>query len=215
MIERHDPSVVGMSGNSPILGVILAGGLSRRYGSDKAQACLGGVPLLQWVVERLRPQVDALALSGETRPDFALPIIPDRIADAGPLAALCSILAWAEERQFPLVATLPCDTPFPPRNMVAILRTALGDAADCAVAHRAGAAHPTCALWRIAARGRIEASFEAGTRSLHGAIAAINGAAADFSAAQQGPGGDPFFNINSQQDMRVAQAWLDENRYSP
>src|SRR5579872_1795579 len=109
----------------PILGVILAGGMSRRYGRDKALASLDGVPLLQWVIDRIRPQVDVLALSGAARPEFALPAIPDGVDGAGPLAALCSILAWAEDRDILLVATFSCDTPFLPRNVVNVLGTAL------------------------------------------------------------------------------------------
>ena len=169
---------------------------------------LGGAPLLQWVVDRIRPQVRELAISGETRPGFALQAIADALPNAGPLAALCSILAWAEEKDVPLVMTLSCDTPFIPRDIASVLREALEDY-DCAVASRGGAIHPTCALWRTASRASIETAFDSGVRSLHGAISYLNAIAVDFST-EEGPGGDPFFNINSQADMAVAQDWLAE-----
>lgn len=73
--------------------------------------------------------------------------------------------------------------------------------------------HPTCALWRTARRAGVRTAIEAGVRSLHGAISRVSAIAVDISTAN-GPGGDPFFNINSQADMAVAQAWLAEGRRS-
>lgn len=211
MFERDDRVVadpLDRGGREAVLGVILVGGASRRYGHDKALAMLGGTPLLQWVVDRIRPQVGELAISGETRPGFALQAIVDALPNAGPLAALCSILAWAEEKDLPLVMTLSCDTPFIPRDIAGVLRKALEDY-DCAVASRGGTIHPTCALWRTASRASIETAFDSGVRSLHGAISYLNAIAVDFSTGE-GPGGDPFFNINSPADMAVAQDWLAE-----
>lgn len=209
MSERDDRVVAGpldQDGREAVLGVILVGGASRRYGHDKALAMLGGTPLLQWVADRLRPQVGQLAISGDPKPGFVLPAIADGRPNAGPLAALCSILAWAERMEFPLVMTLSCDTPFIPRDIAGVLRKSLEDY-DCAVASRGGAIHPTCALWRTASRASIETAFESGVRSLHGAISCLNAIAVDFST-ENGPGGDPFFNINSQADMAMAQDWL-------
>lgn len=212
MSERDDRLVSDplgrQGGQEAVLGVILAGGASRRYGQDKALAMLGSVPLLQRVVDRLLPQVSELAISGEIRPSFALQAIADEQPNAGPLAALCSILIWAERKGFPLVMTLSCDTPFVPRDIAAVLRKALEDY-DCAVARRNGTVHPTCALWKTVSRVGIETAFNSGVRSLLGAISCLNAIAVDFSIGD-GPGGDPFFNINSQPDMAVAQHWLEE-----
>src|SRR5215472_7524270 len=102
----------------PVLGVILAGGASSRYGSDKALAPLDGVPLLQRIVDQVGPQVDMVVLSGKARPGYALEAIADEVEHAGPLAALKTTLAWAEARKFPLVMTFPCDAPFIPADSV-------------------------------------------------------------------------------------------------
>jgi molybdopterin-guanine dinucleotide biosynthesis protein A len=212
MSERNDHVVADALnhpvGSGAVLGVIFAGGASRRYGDDKALAELGGAYLLQRVVDRIQPQVSALAISGEKRAGFVLPTIPDELQGAGPLAALRSVLVWAEQHEFALAMTVSCDTPFIPRNIVSVLHAALKDF-DCAVVIRAGMAHPTCALWKTAARTKVETAFESGARSLHGAIDHLNAYMVDFSAARDGPGDDPFFNINSKVDMAMAQAWLD------
>jgi len=197
----------------PVLGVILAGGASRRYGHDKALATLGGTALLQWVITRVQPQVGRLAISGTARSGFSLPVIADTVKDAGPLSALCSVLAWAEQAGLSQVVTFSCDTPFVPVNIVRDLRAALEDY-DCAVASRAGAVHPTFTLWKIEAREKIETAFAIGVRSLHDAISYVDSTLVDFSAIRYGPGGDPFFNINSPGDMAAAQSWLTDEHQS-
>ncbi|HJT42166.1 MAG TPA: molybdenum cofactor guanylyltransferase [Rhizomicrobium sp.] len=203
----HDP--LEAAGHPPVLGVILVGGASRRYGHDKAMARLGGIPMVQRVATQVASQVSMLAASGAGRPGLDLAVIPDAVAHGGPLPALLSILTWAGERKLELVATFSCDTPFLPSDLVMRLHRALEPDRDCAVALHGGAAHPTCALWKVSALPKIQAAFDSGVRSLHGALAHLATCAVDFSDSDGGPGGDPFFNINSRSDMALAQAWID------
>ncbi len=77
------------------IALILAGGRSRRFGTDKLAACLGGVPLIHYVVRALVPLHDAVYIAGppeKWRP-LGLPVIPDREPFQGPLA----VLAYLEE----------------------------------------------------------------------------------------------------------------------
>lgn len=194
--------------SAPVLGVILAGGASRRYGRDKAMALLGGITMVQRVTSQVACQVSTLVASGAGRQGLNLHVIPDAVPHGGPLPALLSILSWASERQLELVATFSCDTPFLPSDLVMRLRRALKPDCDCAVALHRGAAHPTCALWKTSSLPKIQMAFEAGIRSLHGALARLEACSADFSDSEDGPSGDPFFNINSQSDMAEAQAWI-------
>jgi molybdopterin-guanine dinucleotide biosynthesis protein A len=203
----HDP--LEDARHTPVLGVILVGGASRRYGHDKAMARLAGIPMVQRVAAQVADQVSMLTASGTGRPGLHLPVIPDAMPHGGPLPALLSILTWADERKLELVATFSCDTPFLPSDLVVRLRRALEPDRDCAVALHGGTAHPTCALWKTSALPKIQAALDSGVRSLHGALAYLKACAADFSDLIEGPGGDPFFNINSQSDMAEAQAWVD------
>jgi len=83
-----------------VVGLLLAGGQSRRMGGgDKSLRLLGGIPLLEWVIKRLRPQVDALVLNANGDPTrfapFALPVAPDTVLGfAGPLAGVLTGLDW-------------------------------------------------------------------------------------------------------------------------
>ena len=215
MFERDDHLVAGtLSGprrTGTILGVIFAGGASQRYGRDKAAAELDGISLLHRVSNCIRPQVDVLAVSGKERPQLPIPNIPDELTGGGPLAALCSILRLAEREGWPFVATVSCDTPFIPGDFVGKLHSAIGGH-DCALAICRGVSHPTCALWATAARAKIEVAFNSGERSLHHTIARLDTIEVDFSSREGGPNGDPFFNINYQTDLAVAQVWLNETR---
>ncbi len=93
-----------------LLGAILGGGMARRFGSDKALAAIDGRPMLDHVVERLRPQCDALSVVGRDWPGLAR--IDDLPAPGlGPLGGLAGALAEARARGFDAVLTAGCDLP--------------------------------------------------------------------------------------------------------
>ena len=84
-----------------VVGVLLAGGQSRRMGGgDKCLLNLGGKTILERVIERISPQVESLVISANgdlSRFDqFDLPIVTDTIPGfVGPLAGILSGLRWA------------------------------------------------------------------------------------------------------------------------
>lgn len=91
-----------------ILGAVLAGGASRRFGSDKALAPLGAGPMLDHVVTTLAPQVTQLAMCGRDWDD--LPTLPDAAPERiGPLAGLEAALRFAAANGFEGVLTVPVD----------------------------------------------------------------------------------------------------------
>lgn len=97
-----------------LLGAIIAGGRSTRFGSDKAAALVDGLAMLDHVVAGLAPHVDAIVLCGRDWP--GLVSIADRPAPAlGPLGGLCAALFRARARGHSHVLTAPVDVlPFPP-----------------------------------------------------------------------------------------------------
>nr|WP_295467183.1 molybdenum cofactor guanylyltransferase MobA [Mesorhizobium sp.] len=195
-----------------IAGVILAGGRSSRMGGrDKALVELGGQCLLDRLSARLSPQVFALAINTNAElGDRAggLPVLPDLFAGfPGPLAGIHAGLCWAST--LPAVthlATASVDTPFLPADFVARLASACADGAPAALARSAGRLHPTCALWPVALRARLEAFLEGGTSRKVMTFAEIAGyVAVDFPAITF----DPFFNINTPEDLATAAAFLE------
>ena len=187
------------------LGVVLAGGLSRRMGGgDKGLLPLGGRPVLAHVIERLRPQCAAMVLNGNGDPArfaaFGLPVVADgEPGHPGPLAGVLAGLDWAAAAGFGWVVTAPGDCPFLPADLVARLHDERG-AAPTAMAASGGRIHPVVALWPVAMRGAIRAALAAGERR----VAAVTDGAARATWPDQPI--DPFLNINTPDDLAAAEA---------
>lgn len=120
-----------------ILGAVLAGGQSRRFGSDKALASLDGTALLDHALVSLAPYVAGLVVVG--RDAAPVPVVPDRPSPGlGPLGGIAGALAHAAAHGFDAVLTTACDTPILPNSLVTALRAS-------GAAHAAGA--PTVGYW--------------------------------------------------------------------
>ena len=101
-----------------LLGAILAGGRSTRFGSDKAAALLAGKPLLDHVAERLARQCDGVIVCGRNWP--GLEAVADRPGpDLGPLGGLNAALHHAAEQGYDAVLSAGCDTPQLPDDLAA------------------------------------------------------------------------------------------------
>ena len=191
------------------VGVVLAGGLARRMGGgDKALLVLGGRLLLDHVVERLAPQVRALALSANGDAGrfarWGLPVLADAVAGyPGPLAGVLAAMRWAAGLGAECVLTVPADTPFLPRDLAARLVAARAGAAVACAASR-GRVHPVVALWPVSLAAALEAALAAGTRRIDRWAEAQGLAVEEFDAA----GRDPFFNVNTPEDLAEAEAML-------
>jgi len=101
-----------------ILGVVLAGGMSRRFGTDKAIALWRGRPLLSYAADALDPHCDLVAVSGGSRGALDFPTVPDwPRGDLGPLGGICGAMRYAREFGFSTVVTIACDTPVVPASV--------------------------------------------------------------------------------------------------
>lgn len=106
---------------SRLLGAVLAGGQSRRFGSDKALAVWQGKPLIEHAIDALRPVVDDLIIIG--RGYGAQVALPDRPAPGmGPLGGLNAALHHAATHGFDAVLSVGCDTPLLPGELLDRLR---------------------------------------------------------------------------------------------
>jgi molybdopterin-guanine dinucleotide biosynthesis protein A len=194
----------------PTLGVILAGGASRRFGSDKAQAHLGGKPLLDWVAGRALPQVDLLLVNtgDQDSPTAGLERLGDDAPGEGPMAGLLAALRAAEQRGFARIASFACDTPFFPHDLVMTLHETLEmSSADVVLARHRATSHPIFGIWRTNCSGQLATAFAAGCRSLRDVPDHLTVSVADFPDGD-GPDGDPFFNINTREELALAERWL-------
>jgi molybdopterin-guanine dinucleotide biosynthesis protein A len=198
--------------NENLWGVVLAGGRARRMnGIDKPLALLDNRPLLTHVLARAMPQLREVALvadDGGRLAPFGLPIVSDAVGGlAGPLAAIAAGLDWAKTRatEDGWLASFPCDTPFFPRDLVARLLTGAQEAgADIAIASSGGRIHPVFGLWRMSCAPAVHTLLGEGVRKMKDAIGRFSYASVDFEAESP----DPFFNINTPEDLAQAEAWI-------
>ncbi|ALR21507.1 MULTISPECIES: molybdenum cofactor guanylyltransferase [Sphingobium] len=130
-----------------VLGVVLAGGLSSRFGTDKAEALYRGRSLLDWSMGNLADFVDSVMISGRMHPVYGG--VEDRPqAGLGPLGGLAGAMAVARERGFAHVLSMPCDTPDMPRALLVEL---------CAKERAAYATGcPVIGLWPSVLAGELE-----------------------------------------------------------
>jgi molybdenum cofactor guanylyltransferase len=193
-----------------ILGLVLAGGRSSRMGAEKAFVALAGRPLIAHVLERLAGQTDKLAINANGDParfsELAIPVLADDARDigAGPLAGIAAGLAFARTRACALVATVPCDAPFLPRDLVFRLASELERrGAPICVAEGPHGLEPLCALWRVDLSAALREAITAGERSPRRLMEKIGAAPVRFS----GEGAhDPFANLNSPAELEAAAA---------
>jgi molybdopterin-guanine dinucleotide biosynthesis protein A len=191
-----------MSDDRRIAGVILAGGLGRRMGgADKGLRRLHGKPMVQWVVERFSPQVDEMLINANQNVEeysaFGYPVIPDQIGGfAGPLAGLHAALSCTD---LPFVATVPCDSPFLPVDLVARLRAALTEhrgELDLAVARTLEQAQPVFCLCRRTVLPHLTAFLSGGGRKFDQWYASLNIVEVAFDDEIEA-----FNNINTPEEL--------------
>jgi molybdopterin-guanine dinucleotide biosynthesis protein A len=199
------------------LGVLLAGGLARRMGGgDKPLRAIGGRPLLDRAIERLRPQCAELILNANGDPArfaaYGLPVVPDTVPDfAGPLAGILAALEWVSEHRphVEWVVSAAADTPFLPRDLVSRLQAARAEAGTpLACAESGGQAHPVNALWSVALREDLRHALVVENLRKIDRWTARHGVAHAVWAAEAY---DPFFNVNTPEDIAAAEAVLRDN----
>jgi molybdenum cofactor guanylyltransferase len=198
----------------PVAGVILAGGLSRRMGGgDKCLRPLGGKPILGHIVERVRPQVQALVLNANGEPQrfaaFGLPVAGDVVEGfAGPLAGVLTGMEWAAQNApgCTWLASFASDAPFVPRDLVArLLEAVAGGKAELACAASGGQAHPVFGLWRVDLAPELRrALVDEQIHKVDRWTARYRLAQVDFPTVPV----DPFFNANRPEDLAEAERLL-------
>ncbi|WP_439526755.1 molybdenum cofactor guanylyltransferase MobA [Roseovarius mucosus] len=205
------------------LGVILAGGQATRMGGgDKGLLALDERPILAHVIDRLGPQVGAMALNANGEPArfaaFGLPVLPDSIPGfAGPLVGVLAGLDWAAGQGADSIVTVAADTPFFPTDLVAHLTgvaegmthplvlaaTPRGDTETKSMSGSGLIRHPTFGLWPTALRHDLRAALLDGLRKVVLWTDKHDGREAVFDDAL-----DPFFNVNTPEDLDAARRRL-------
>lgn len=147
-----------------LVGAVLCGGRSSRFGTDKALALVDGVPMGRLVADALRDAGadPVVAVGGTAGPAIGLPVIDDRHPGEGPLGALATVLGWAATG---IVLVTPCDLPLLRGDHLAPLVTATEGGARAAIARVDDRLQPSVACWPAAWARDVQRRFTAGDRA--------------------------------------------------
>ena len=200
------------------IGVVLAGGQSRRMGGgDKGLLDLDGRSMLARVIAALGPQVRTLVINANGDParfaEFGLAVVPDTVDGfVGPLAGVLAGQRWAaiHAPDATHIATASADAPFLPDDLVARLAAAIMNRPTAiAIARSGGELHPVIGLWPVHLADDLEAALTAGARKVlawtdrHGTVA-VDFPFLDVAGEQI----DPFFNANTPTELDEARRIL-------
>ena len=192
---------------SAVVGLVLAGGRSVRFGGEKAVALLEGRPLLMWAVERLRSVCGNVAIN--VRPgteaetvtkNLGLLTLYDAAGDAeGPLAGVKAGLIWAAGQGARTLAVSPCDAPLLPDDLyVRLLERAVVGAA---MAETSDGRQPLCALWPVTALPVVREALAGGAHPPTWQVLERLGAR---KVLFEHP--EAFANINTRDDLAAVEA---------
>jgi len=203
-------------GFGPHAAVILAGGHSKRMGgADKVLVTVAGKSLLARVIKRMNPQVERLVLSANGDPTrfsaYGVPVVRDTVDEVGPLAGLHAGMRWSEKNlpEARFIASVAADMPFLPTDLVARLAEGCGrDENTVALAASPAGTHPICGLWPVALAEGLERLLRSGEAATILAFAdrfmRLN-VPFDDIALPNGETVDPFFNVNTPEDVARAE----------
>jgi molybdopterin-guanine dinucleotide biosynthesis protein A len=197
---------------SPVLAVvILAGGEGRRMGGSKPLAMLGGERLIERALRHARCWSELVAVSVRSADQLAgldAPLLPDEPSAAGPLGGLIAALRFAETSGCDFLLTIPADMPFLPADLPARLFAAIGEG-GCAIPASGGDRHQDCGLWRTSTLERVAGYLASDRRSLIGFAEFVGFTSVEWPAEPL----DPFFNVNTAEDLARAKRLRSEIEY--
>ena len=198
---------MSLPSRSPLAGVALAGGRSRRFGGEKAAARLRGRPLLVLAVEHLQAVCGSTAVSAAGDSEAAIlasSLGMDVLADPpgaprGPLAGICAALAWARSHGVNRLAVLPCDVPFAPADLFPRLDAALQAGDGAAAARTPDGLQSLCLVLRTELQPALAEMLARGEHP------PVHEWLADVRAREVSFPGEGFANINTREDLAAAE----------
>ena len=192
-----------------IVGVVIAGGRSVRFGGEKAAAFLGGKPLLVWAADRLRATCADVAVNVRSGTEAeaisraeGLTLLYDEPGDAlGPLAGVKVGLKWAAARGAQVLAVSPCDAPLLPPDLFSRLLDAGVEGPS--FAETVEGPQPLCAIYPVSVLASVEGALAGGAHpSMWRLLDSIGARRVRFDCAEM------FANVNTREDLAAIAARL-------
>ncbi len=194
-----------------ILGAVLAGGKSQRFGEDKSQVKLEGKLLIDYILSEISSEFREILIVSNNKIDFKnsekISIIEDFKKGLGPLGGVLSAMKWVKEnnKNYEWVSTFPADTPFFKKEILQKFYKEIEiEKSRLFFIKSNKTRHNIFGLWSIDLLDKLEEDLNRGDRKVELWANSVGVKVIDMDFKNI----DPFFNINTKQDLEKAKEKL-------
>ena len=195
--------------NDKIFAVIMIGGKSTRLGGGiKSFIEFNNKNIFDRILAKTKPQIKNIIINCNTEEPklkkYNLPIIKDiKKGYLGPLAGIHSTMTWLKnnKKNIEWVITLPGDTPFIPFNLINRFKNKISPKVKIILAKSDNNIHPIIGAWHLSLLTSLDKNLEKGNRKIMSWAKIHPIDYVDFQSKDY----DPFFNINTKQDIKIAE----------
>jgi molybdopterin-guanine dinucleotide biosynthesis protein A len=197
--------------NNNILGTVLAGGKAQRFGDDKSQVKLGGKLLIDYILSEIKDEFKEILVVSNSQINFEksekILLIEDFKKGLGPLGGVLSAMKWVKDnnKDYKWISTFPTDTPFFKRSILKkFLQNIKFEESKLFFIKSNNTRHNIFGLWSIDLMEKLEEDLERGERKVEIWANSIGVKVINMEFINE----DPFFNINTKEDLEKAKEEL-------
>ena len=194
--------------HSNILGTVLAGGKSQRFGEDKSQVKLEGKILIDYILNEISDEFKEILIVSNNKIKFKnsdnISIIGDLKKDQGPLGGVLSAMKWIKEKNkdYKWISTFPVDTPFFKKEILQnFLREINLEESNLFFIKSNNTRHNIFGIWSIDLMEKLEEDLNNGERKVEVWANKVGVKVINMEFINK----DPFFNINTKDDLEKAK----------
>ena len=194
-----------------ILGTVLAGGKSQRFGEDKSQVRLEGTLLIDYILSEIKDEFKEILIVSNNKIHFKnsekISMIADFEKGQGPLGGVLSAMKWVKQKKkdYKWISTFPADTPFFKREILKkFFKEIKIEESRLFFIKSNNTRHNIFGLWSIDLLGELEEDLKKGDRKVELWANKVGVKVIDMKFINE----DPFFNINTKEDLEKAKERL-------
>ena len=196
-----------------ILGTVLAGGKSQRFGEDKSQVKLGDKLLIDYILSEIIDEFNEILVVSNNLINFKksekISLIEDFKKDLGPLGGVLTAMKWVKDnnKNYQWISTFPADTPFFKNQILKdfLKSINLGESKLFFIKSN-NTRHNIFGLWSIDLMDKLEEDLNKGERKVEVWANSIGVKSINMKFENE----DPFFNINTKDDLKKAMEKLEK-----
>ena len=190
-----------------ILGTVLAGGKSRRFGEDKSQVKLGGKLLIDYILSEIIDEFNEVLVVSNNLIEFKqsekISLIKDFKKDLGPLGGVLTAMKWVKDnnKDYQWISTFPVDTPFFKNQILKDFFKKINmKEGKLFFINSNDTRHNIFGLWSLDLMDKLEEDLDKGERKVEVWANSIGVKNINMKYENK----DPFFNINTKEDLKKA-----------